>query len=100
MEDAPFRRVENYDAIEKAGDGCWSTWHGAPDRVASLVFMCPCGCGMVSSIRVSAPPVGTEPGPVWSWNGDKDKPTTTPSILRLDGCKWHGFLTDGVFRSC
>jgi len=37
--------------------------------------------------------------PVWQWNGNKEVPTLTPSIL-VHGAKdqpdrWHGFLTDG-----
>lgn len=95
-----FRLVENHDAIEAAGDGVWSTWYGAPDVVASLVFMCPCGCGSITAINVSAPPSGPDGHPVWTWDGDRERPTCTPSILRLDGCKWHGYLTAGEFRPC
>lgn len=46
----------------------------------------------------------------WQWNGDEDRPTLTPSIHTFipesqDGARprqelWHGFLTDGVLRSC
>jgi len=44
--------------------------------------------------------VGSKPH--WSWNGDREKPTLTPSILVYkhegfdDG--WHGFLTDGELK--
>lgn len=35
----------------------------------------------------------------WQWNGNKDAPTLTPSILVKPYPKWtegwHGFLTDG-----
>lgn len=40
----------------------------------------------------------------WKWNGDKNKPTLTPSILvhPIEGWSkgWHGYLTDGVLVSC
>ncbi len=36
----------------------------------------------------------------WSWNGNKEAPSLTPSILhwghgRKNPATWHGFLTDG-----
>lgn len=40
----------------------------------------------------------------WQWNGSKEAPTLTPSILVEsvpnwnDG--WHGFLTDGKLVTC
>jgi hypothetical protein len=39
----------------------------------------------------------------WNWNGDKESPTLTPSIL-VHGSqgqqdKWHGFLTNGKLVS-
>lgn len=42
----------------------------------------------------------------WNWNGDRDKPTLTPSILQRAYWKgseelqevWHGFITNGVLQ--
>jgi hypothetical protein len=62
--------------------------------VTGLTFRCPCGCGSIGGIHFALY------NPRWTWNGDKDNPTCTPSILRGDGCRWHGFLTNGVFISC
>jgi hypothetical protein len=36
------------------------------------------------------------PNQTWTWNGDREKPTFTPSINCV-GCS-HGFITDGVWR--
>lgn len=40
----------------------------------------------------------------WTWNGDKDCPTLTPSILikPVEGWQkgWHGFLTNGALVTC
>lgn len=43
----------------------------------------------------------------WQWNGDLDRPTLTPSVRVFirqkhgaDEELWHGFITDGVMRSC
>ena len=72
--------------------------HQGSDESAGLHFVCPCGCGVVAGIAFLNPP--GQAGPKWTWNGNREKPTCTPSILKLSGCRWHGYLTDGVFRSC
>lgn len=35
-----------------------------------------------------------ESGAQWSWNGDEDKPTLTPSLHAIG--VWHGKVTDGM----
>lgn len=43
----------------------------------SLVFTCP-GCGDAHPVRIAS----TDPArPAWGWNGDREKPTFTPSLL-------------------
>ena len=65
-----------------------------------LLFRCP-GCDAVHQIRHS--PAG---GRGWSWNGDADRPTFSPSVLvtyngadaGIDGAPpatCHSFVTDG-----
>lgn len=39
-----------------------------------------------------------EPGRSWTWDGNLEKPTLTPSIHRVG--HWHGYLRDGFFQSC
>lgn len=63
----------------------------------SLRYICPCGCGRM---RIVPAQTGEKVERRWLWNGNKNKPTLTPSINCLDGCKWHGFITDGVFTTC
>lgn len=53
-----------------------------------IVFVCPCGCGQMRSV-----PVAGQRG--WTWNGDKNNPTITPSIQVVGECGFHGFLTNG-----
>lgn len=63
---------------------------------AGLLFCCP-GDGKVSSIAF----VRLGDYDVWSWNGNREKPTTKPSIHcnpAKGGCGWHGWLTDGRFH--
>lgn len=58
-------------------------------------FWCP-GCGRLHSFRVRAPG-----GPVWSWDGNIDAPTFSPSLL-VDGPepegRCHLFLIGGRIR--
>lgn len=72
------------------------------DYIAGIIFMCPCGCGEEGRIRFSNPsdPEREENYPTWTWNGDKDNPSLTPSIDRKNTCGWHGYLTNGVFKGC
>lgn len=60
--------------------------------IAGLLFKCPCGCGLMGALDFRP-----HESPSWDWNGDKEKPTLTPSV-HTPG-HWHGFLTDGVWRS-
>lgn len=62
-----------------------------------LSFRCPCGCGHLRQIPVGP---GKVSSPAWTWNGDREKPTLTPSIACTRPCGWHGYLTDGVFKPC
>jgi len=44
-------------------------------------------------------------GIYWVWNGDKEKPSLTPSILHWGNGRdkpstWHGYMTDGVLKEC
>lgn len=84
--------ADSIDGLKKPGDFYWT---GMSDgKIGRMMFVCPCGCGDICGIVLKpVAPTG------WEWNGDLDKPTVTPSILINRG-HWHGYLTDGVFRSC
>lgn len=59
-----------------------------------LGFNCPdCGEPAVIPIRLSVEM--TRKG--WTWDGNREAPTLTPSIMRMSGCRWHGFLQGGVW---
>lgn len=71
----------------------------------SLLFGCPCGCGDLRAVDLA--PFNRRP--CWKWDGNREAPTLTPSILIYQmaegtgeriGEHWHGFLTAGEFRSC
>ena len=72
---------------------------------AGILFMCPCGCGSMFGFAVHS----DAGAPTWTWDGNREAPTCTPSILIYQmeeatgqrvGEHWHGFLTAGEFRSC
>lgn len=69
----------------------------APNGNRRFWYQCPCGCGAVGALLVG---VNRKPAdsPSWNWNGSLDKPTLTPSVHHRG--HWHGWLTDGVWRSC
>jgi hypothetical protein len=67
-----------------------------------VIFNCPCGCKSECFIPFANPLDG---GPaifngdkhVWQREGDTfEMLTLTPSILRIGGCAWHGFITKGA----
>jgi len=77
------------------GTAAWCK--GSEDDIATLNFVCPCGCTEVGTV-----PVKPGYGAHWQWDGDLVAPTLTPSILRCrpQSCGWHGFVTEGKFVTC
>ena len=77
----------------KPGDFCWLSSN--KDSTPQLFIHLPNGAGA----RIL--PCG--PGSAWTWNGDRERPTLTPSIRPLDNDSnelWHGYLTDGELVEC
>lgn len=73
----------------------------APREGVGLTFNCPCGCDRLMYVAFTNPMDGGQPHinpgePTWQREGDTfDTLTLSPSILRLEGCKWHGFIRNG-----
>jgi Family of unknown function (DUF6527) len=63
----------------------------------SLYYMCPGGCAQIGHINVVTPDGHTDG---WTWNGNLEAPTLSPSIQMLGGCRWHGYLKNGVWEQC
>lgn len=80
-----------------------AAWWGRDDdgRVMRIQYVCPCGCSdwRQVSVSVAKPP----PAHHWAWDGNEDRPTLNPSILHIvnkpGDCGWHGYLTEGVWRT-
>ena len=56
-----------------------------------LTFWCP-GCNHAHGIAH-----GAGPGPRWTWNGDVNKPTFSPSIAVTSGCSVAGYDGQGCW---
>lgn len=73
--------------------------HGV--KYDALMFVCP-GCAEDGSTGLHMLPVNsTEHQPSWTWDGNLDAPTVTPSILTSKddpARRCHSFLKAGVFE--
>jgi hypothetical protein len=101
MSEVVAHNVGDYDHCVKPGDFYITPENEADFGCRRIYFMCPCGkCDGIAGlagIRVRSD--GTKENYCWAWNRDEQKPTCTPSINIANG-HWHGYLTDGVFKSC
>lgn len=71
------------------------------ERINQMLIGCPCGCGDLRCVDIYQN--GEKPpSPSWLWDGNKEKPTLTPSIDFRVAHKshWHGFLKIGIFKEC
>jgi len=57
-----------------------------------ITFWCP-GCACAHGVSVQ-PTVSNG----WTWNGDVEKPTFSPSVLALGEKRCHSFIQDGKFQ--
>ena len=90
--------------LSQGGEGCTDVLSGAPipkTEGVGVALDCPCG-NADEDHRLFVPfanPIG--PGPLvarhgWQRTGDQfEILTLTPSIQRMDDCRWHGFITNG-----
>jgi hypothetical protein len=79
----------------------------APRREGiGIMFDCPCGKPEdVVYVDIDPPLDGGPPlrdsAHIWQRKGDTfETLTLTPSIRKLDGCQWHGWVTNGEVKSC
>ncbi len=93
---------------ETGGAFYYTTRHGS-DKIVGMLHSCPCGCGAIGYLNFDPDRVPARPQ--WKWDGNKEKPTLSPSIgirpttglLNQTMCDkkfhWHGYLKKGVFKS-
>lgn len=89
-------RVLNHEEAETRGlqPGLF-WWTSDQEGNRYLAYVCPCGCGQPRAIPTAMNPGATAGRGPWTWDGNEDVPTLTPSIQHRDACQWHGFLTVG-----
>lgn len=80
---------------------------GYPGSTGHILFICPNGkrcCVLLGPTFVPRP--AEDKFNVWGWDGNRERPTITPSINCIaekdgkptGGCGWHGFITNGVMQ--
>ena len=91
--------------LDAGGEGITRADTGEPvprQRGVGVMCDCPCGCGndlfVPFDVALDGTPAREEKG--WERTGVTfDTLTLTPSIHRVGGCGWHGFITDGAVRT-
>ena len=90
--------LDSYDAVVDGPAGGFtylSSSEGVQD--SCILHKCPCGCGRVAGLRLRNV---TDERPSWIWDGNREKPTLSPSIYAKYDCGWHGYLRAGIWESC
>lgn len=105
---APVRAVLVDDTLE-GPPGCFEFYvHSdtGPGVMRGLIYKCPCGCGTIHALAF--PPLSADDlkygRAQWAWDGSREAPTLTPSILSHEGgtkdgpTHWHGWLQAGMWN--
>lgn len=80
--------LDEFDKKGQVGDWCFTT----DERY--LVVKLHEGNDGVAAIRIKEDPEIPN-GAVWQWDGNREAPTLTPSILHHSNPEWHGYLREG-----
>ena len=86
-----MRRVANARAMEGPGDFYWYV-HPTGTRVFWVAIPCNNAHGWLRSPWTIDHP--NETGDQWTWDGNEDKPTLSPSLHAVGF--WHGWVKHGV----
>ena len=81
---------------ENPGEWQIRSYNDGADSGLRIVFACPNQPGQTCGVPLA--PMKLPNGASWTWDGDKAKPTLTPSINCVGGCGWHGWVKKGVIR--
>lgn len=85
--------LETLDREGQPGDWCFtSSQKGWPYIILRLTA----AADGEAAIPIRPPGAAPEPGRVeWEWDGNREAPTLTPSILHHSRVPWHGWLRAG-----
>lgn len=88
---AQGRYVDDIDIATAPGSFSFYARYSDPKKkIVGLLFKCPCGCGDICGINFDK-----KESPCWDWDGNKEKPTVSPSIRRIGDCQWYGWIEEG-----
>lgn len=89
--------ADSFDSLASAGPG--AIFHPQASRTGerTIILNCP-GCGDRSAMTVYSPGTPKPPSPSWEISGEGENLTLKPSINCVGCCKWHGWLTNGVYH--
>lgn len=89
-----------WENLREPGDFMYTGRINVPiETVCGLMFICPCGCGSRGVLQIDSP-FADHNRDKWTWDGNRERPTMSPSVRRTEGCGWHGYLQDGMWRPC
>jgi len=84
---------------ETAKAGQFSISQNEGSNYVWMQFICPCPDKLCNGVlRISEDEKIAAKRHTWLWDGNREKPTLTPSIARKGGCGWHGYLEKGIWR--
>ena len=107
--------TDDGDFVSKGPPGAfrWTGLYGVEEGGPyGMNFKCPCGCGAIHGAGFTTRPKDWNGGrgARWEWDGNKEKPTVSPSLglhrshegqsVGADGYHWHGYLKAGIFEEC
>lgn len=85
--------LETFDRDGQPGDWCFTTSQSEKPYIAVRLTAAQDG---VAIIPIRPPDAAPEPGRgEWEWDGNREAPTLSPSILHHSEPKWHGYLRAG-----
>lgn len=91
-------KEEEYEQYEEAGNGSLYLLKNKDEDVFALLFKCPnCGKDAAVNIRLKGEKIEY---PTWFLTNWPDSPTLHPSLQMHVHCEWHGWLKDGIWKSC
>lgn len=87
--------VDDIDAVPGT-PGAFEYFVSGADKEtpAGMIYCCrPCGCDVIGALDFKP-----HPSPSWHWDGNREKPTLTPSVHQVG--HYHGWLRAGTWISC
>lgn len=88
--------VKSPDAFERARiPGSFHVKQDFAEGTRDLLYFCPCGCGIVTKLKIGIGSFPNVHGPSWKWNGSTDKAELTPEIHIVG--HWRGRLVGGAW---